>query len=153
MDFELTDEQKIWRQTIKDFAEKELTPLIDKAEEEEKFPVEILKKMASLGYLGVSFPPKYGGSAPEDKFSRKVNELIWMEEMSAVCSGIAFGIQAATVGAPNYVMRDAASEEQCQKHLVPSLKGEKIAAFALTEPEAGSDAAGIRTTADRRDNY
>ena len=153
MDFALTEEQEMWRRTIREFAEKEITPLIDEAEEEEKFPVEILPRMASLGYLGAAFPPEYGGSAPEDLSSRNINECIWFEEMSRVSAGIAFGIQAGAVGAPNYVLRDYGNEEQKQKYMVPCIKdGKKIAAFAMTEPEAGSDAAAMQTTATKKEN-
>ena len=153
MDFELTPEQEMWRRAIREFAEKEITPLIDESEEKEKFPVEILPKMASLGYLGAAFPPEYGGAAPEDLSVRNINECIWFEEMSRVSAGIAFGIQAAAVGAPNYVLRDYGSEEQKQEYLAPCIKeGKKIGAFAMTEAEAGSDPASMKTTATKKDN-
>lgn len=153
MDLELTTEQEMWRRAVREFAEKEIAPLVDEAEEKESFPVKILPRMASLGYLGAAFPPEYGGSAPKDLAVRNISECIWFEEMSRVSAGITFGIQAAAVGAPNYVLRDYASEEQKQKYLVPCIKrGEKIGAFALTEANAGSDAAGMETSAVRKDD-
>ena len=153
MDFSFTSEQEILRNTIRKFAEKEVTPYIEKAEEKEKFPVEIVPKMAELGLLGVSIPIRYGGSAVDDVSVRKINECIWLEEMSRVSAGISFGIQAAAGGAPAYILRDFANEEQKQKYLVPSAKGKKFGSFALTEPNAGSDAASIRTSAKRENNH
>jgi alkylation response protein AidB-like acyl-CoA dehydrogenase len=153
MDFDLTPEQEMWRRTIREFAQREITPLIDESEEKEKFPVEIIPKMASLGYLGAAYPPEYGGSAPDDLSIRNINECIWFEEMSRVSAGIAFGIQAAAVGAPNYILRDYGSEEQKQKYLVPCItKGERLGAFAMTESEAGSDPASMKTTATKKDS-
>nr|HID58327.1 acyl-CoA dehydrogenase [Desulfobacterales bacterium] len=147
MDFSFSPEQEILRKTIRQFAEKEITPLIEEAEEKHRFPIEILPKMGKLGYLGVSFPAECGGSGNEDISIRKIDECIVLEEMSRVCAGIAFGIQAAVIGAPNYIIRDFGNDEQKRKYLAPAIKGEKIGAFSLTEPNAGSDAASIRTTA------
>lgn len=147
MDFSLTQEQEILKNTIRQFAEKEITPLIEEAEAKHEFPKQILPKMGKLGYLGVSFPAEYGGSADESVSIRKLNECIWFEEMSRISAGISFGIQAAVVGAPNYILRDYGNEAQKQKYLPAAIRGEKIGAFSLTEPNAGSDAASIKTTA------
>lgn len=147
MDFSLTPEQELLKNTIRQFAEKEITPLIEEAEAKHEFPKQILPKMGKLGYLGISFPAEYGGSADENVSTRKVNECIWFEEMSRVSAGISFGIQAAVVGAPNYILRDYSDEAQKQKYLPAAIRGEKIGAFSLTEPNAGSDAASIKTTA------
>jgi len=149
MDLDYSEEQKIFRQAIRKFAENEVAPLVEDAEENHVFPLELIPKMGKLGYLGVAFPEKYGGSADEDGFITKINECIWHEEMSRVCAGIAFGCSAALAGAPGYIIRDFGSEEQKQKYLVPGIKGEKIGAFSLTEPDAGSDAAGIKATLSR----
>ena len=137
MEFKLTQEQEMLRDAFKEFSEKEIAPLIEKAEEEHTFPIEILPKMGGLGYLGVPFPAEYGGSGYDDVSERKTNECLLMEEMSRVSAGISFGIQAAVVGAPNYIMRDYANEEQKQKYLVPAIKGEKIGAFSLTGCRVG----------------
>jgi len=153
MDFSFTSEQKMLRNTIRQFAEKEITPLIEEAEAKHQFPKEILPKMGKVGLLGVSFPAEYGGSGDENVSIRKINECIVLEEMSRVCAGISFGVQTAAVGAPNYILRDFGSEDQKQKYLVPSIKGEKIGAFSLTEPDAGSDAANIKTTAVKEGDF
>lgn len=152
MDFELTSEQKMLKKAIREFAENEIAPLIVEADEKEKFPVEILPKMGKLGYLGIAYPPEYGGAdMTENKSLRNVNECILFEELSRVSPGIAFGIQAAVAGAPNYILRDYGSESQKQKYLTPSLRGEKIGAFALTEANAGSDPLSMQTTAVKKD--
>ena len=154
MDFALTDEQEILRESIKRFAEREVTPLIEEAEQNHTFPVGILRQMGDLGYLGLPFPEELGGSADKDPFVTKINECIWHEEMSRVCAGISFGVSAAVGGAPGYILRDFGSEEQKQKHLVPAIRGQKIGAFSLTEPNAGSDAASIQAKLKRDgDNY
>ena len=147
---ELNQEQKIWQEAVRQFAQKEIAPLVERAEEEQRFPLEILPRMGRLGYLGVSFPADCGGAGEEDPSVRKINECIMLEELSRVSAGIGFGIQAAAVGAPNYILRDFGTEEQKRRFLAPAIKGEKIGAFSLTEPDAGSDAAGIKTTAVRK---
>ncbi len=152
MDFELTTEQKMLQRAIREFAEKEITPLIDEAEEKEEFPVQILPKMASLGYLGVAYPPECGGvDEAENRSVRGINECIWFEEMARVSPGIAFGVQCAAVGAPGYILRDYANDAQKQKYMVPCIsRGEKIGAIAITEAEAGSDIANMKTTAIKK---
>ena len=154
MDFELTTEQKMLKRALREFAEKEIAPLVDEAEEKEKFPAQILPKMASLGYLGIAYPPECGGvDETENKSIRGINECIWYEEMARVSPGIAFGIQCAAVGTPGYVLRDNGNEEQKQKYLVPCIKnGEKIGAIAITESEAGSDIASMKTTAIKKNH-
>jgi len=154
MDFELTTEQKMLKRAIREFAEKEIAPLVDEAEEKEKFPAQILPKMASLGYLGVAYPPECGGvDVAENKSIRGINECIWYEGMARVSPGIAFGIQCAAVGTPGYVLRDYGNEEQKQRYLVPCIgKGEKIGAIAITEAEAGSDISSMKTTAAREND-
>jgi alkylation response protein AidB-like acyl-CoA dehydrogenase len=110
--------------------------------------------MGDSGLLGVSFPAEYGGAGIEDASTRKITECLVLEELSRVCAGIAFGIQAAVIGAPNYIIRDFGTEEQKQRHLVPAINGKKIGAFSLTEPNAGSDAASIQTSAVKNgDSY
>lgn len=147
MDFSLTSEQEMLRETIRKFAEKEIRPFIEEAEEKHTFPLEILSKMGDSGLLGVSFSAEYGGAGIEDASTRKITECLVLEELSRVCAGIAFGIQAAVIGAPNYIIRDFGTEEHKQRYLVPAINGKKIGAFSLTEPNAGSDAASIQTSA------
>lgn len=143
MDFELNEEQKIFQQSIRDYAEKEIGPLVEEAEETETFPVHIFPEMGKLGYLCIRYPEEYGGAGAD-----KIMECLYVEELGRVCLGIASGILVhSSVG--TLPIAEFGTEEQKQKYLVPAAKGEKIFAFGLTEPDAGSDAAGIKTTAKK----
>lgn len=147
MDFRLSEEQEIFRNAIRKFAEKEITPLVEKAEEEESFPTDLIPKLGKLGYLGLRYPTEYGGAGAD-----KVMECIYAEELHRVCSGIAAGLLASALACdPIFYF---GTEEQKHKYLVPTIGGEKIGAFALTEPNAGSDVASLQTYAVRdRDDY
>jgi alkylation response protein AidB-like acyl-CoA dehydrogenase len=141
MDFNLSEEQRIFQKTIRDFAEKEIAPLVDKAEEEEHFPVELFSRMGQLGYLGIRYPESYGGAGAD-----KISECIWAEELFRICRGIATSLFAHShLG--TFPLFAFGTEEQKTKFLLPAIKGEKIAAFALTEPNAGSDVQAIETRA------
>lgn len=146
MDFDFTEEHKVFRNAIHYFAQKEIAPLVEKAEEDEEFPLELFPKMGKLGYLGMRYSEKYGGAGAD-----RIAECICMEEISKVCIGIASSLMAnSSLGSsPIY---DFGTEEQKQTYLVPTIKGEKICAFALTEPDAGSDVRNIRTTATKTDS-
>lgn len=137
MDFEFTEAQKMLQKSIRDFAEKEMAPLVDEAEAKEEFPMNLYRKMGQLGFLGIGIPEKHGGSG-----MGLTAECIFKEEMSRICAGIT---QSVVLLHPPYI--DLATEEQRKKNLLPFVKGEKLAGFALTEPNAGSDAAAIRMTA------
>lgn len=141
MDFEFSGEQNEFRRMVQEFVENEVAPLVDKAEEEEKFPVELFPKLGELDLLGIAFPEEYGGAEYD-----KVMEAIFIEEISKVCAGIAACIDAH-VDLFSYPVYRFGTEEQKQKYLVPAIAGEKIGAFALTEPAAGSDISAIETTA------
>ena len=141
MDFELTEAQKIFREAIKRFAEKEIAPLVDEAEEKEKFPVQLFPMMGDLGYLGIAYSPEYGGSG-----MGKMGECIAVEEFGRICMGIASGLMIQSGLATSSIYAHG-SEAQKQRYLVPAIKGRKIAAFGLTEPNAGSDAAAMETRA------
>lgn len=144
MDFELSEEQKMFKQAIHDFAEKEISPLVDEAERIAAFPLHLFPKMGELGYLCVRYPPEYGGAG-----MGKMGDCISVEEIAYVNVGIAAGIMVqGGIGTSAIFVRG--NEEQKQKYLVPAIKGQKIAAFGLTEPNAGSDAAAIETTAVRK---
>jgi alkylation response protein AidB-like acyl-CoA dehydrogenase len=84
MNFDLSDEQRIFQEAIRAFAEKEIAPLVEKAEEEESFPLGLFPRMGQLGYLGVRYPESYGGSGAD-----KISECIWAEELFRICRGIA----------------------------------------------------------------
>jgi len=147
MDFDLSEEHKIFRQAIRDFVEKEMEPLVEQAEEEEKFPIELMPKMGRLGYLCPRYPVEYGGGG-----MGRIGECILLEEVGKVCFGIATALDMQ-FGLGTAALFGHGNEEQKEKYLMPAIKGEKIAAFGLTEPNAGSDAASIETTAKRDGNF
>lgn len=143
MDFELNEGQKMFQDAFRTFCENEVAPLVDEAEEKEKFPVELFPKMGKLGYLGIRYPEEYGGGGLD-----KITDTIYCEELGRVCLGIGRSIMGhcCTSTRPIYVF---GTEEQKQEYLVPAIKGEKIGCFALTEPNAGSDNRSMETTARR----
>lgn len=144
MDFEFSEEQKMLREAIRDFAQKEIAPLVEEAEKTSTFPLQLFPKMGELGYLCPRYPPEYGGAG-----MGKIGDCISVEEISYVDVGIAAGIMV-TGGIGTSAIYMHGSEAQKQKYLVPAIKGQKIAAFGLTEPNAGSDAAAIQTTAVKK---
>jgi butyryl-CoA dehydrogenase len=140
MKFALTEEQKMIKDMVRDFAEKELRPIAREIDEEERFPDETLPKLSELGLMGMAFPREYGGSGIDN-----VSYSIAVEEISRVCpsTGIIVSVNNSLVCEP---LNKFGTEEQKKKFLTPLARGEKIGGFALTEPNAGSDAAGIKTT-------
>ena len=145
---ELSEEHRMLRTAIRDFAEKEIAPLVNEAEEKEQFPVQLFSQLGELGYLCASHPAQYGGAE-----IGMVGECIVLEEISRITAGIASALTAQG-GIATIPILEHGTEEQKQEYLVPAIKGEKIAAFGLTEPNAGSDAAAIETTARRQgDSY
>jgi butyryl-CoA dehydrogenase len=143
MDFDLSEEQRIFQRVIRDFAEKEIAPLVERAEEEERFPLELFPKMGRLGYLAIRYPEAYGGSGAD-----KISECIWAEELFRICRGIATSLFAhGHLG--TFPIFGFGTEEQKNRFLRPAIKGEKIAAFALTEPNAGSDVQAIESRAHK----
>ena len=148
MDFEFSEKHKALREAIRGFAEKEIAPLVAEAEEKERFPKELFPKMGERGYLCLSYPAKYGGAD-----LGRIGECIAVEEISRVSVGIAAGLATQGGIATSSILYHG-SEEQKQKYLVPAIKGQKISAFGLTEPNAGSDAAALETTAVKQgDKY
>jgi len=146
MDFELTEDQKMLKTMVRDFAVKELEPIAAQIDEEARFPAENVKKMAEIGLFGISFPEKYGGSG-----GGKMEEIIVAEELSRVCASTA-GIWSDSVSLSGYALYHFSTEEQRQRFIIPVAKGEKLACFALTEAGAGSDVAALETTATRQNN-
>jgi alkylation response protein AidB-like acyl-CoA dehydrogenase len=148
MDFDLTEEQKMFWDSIADFCEHEIVPLVDEAEAKEEFPHPLFKKLGALGFLCCRYPEEYGGAGAD-----KICECLYMEELNRVCCGIASGLLAQATLATSPIF-DFGTEEQKQKYLVPAIRGEKIGCFALTEPNAGSDAASIGAKAVKEgDSY
>jgi acyl-CoA dehydrogenase len=142
-----TEEHQIFRTSIRKFVEKEIKPHIDQWEDEELFPVELYKKAADAGFLGLEYPEAYGGS-PCDKFMN----IAYTEEMIRAGSvGLVAGLGSYSIAMPPVL--SMGTEKQKQKFLVPVLKGEKISALGITEPNAGSDVANIRTRAVRNGDH
>jgi alkylation response protein AidB-like acyl-CoA dehydrogenase len=140
-EFKFTEEQQMLREMVHDFATNELKPIAHKIDEEEKIPVEIIKKVAELGLLGVSFPEQYGGGG-----FGEVGYCICQEEIAHACNSTATFIGAHQSIGTNAIYIGG-SEELKQKYVVPLAKGELIGAFCLTEPQAGSDSFNLKTTA------
>jgi alkylation response protein AidB-like acyl-CoA dehydrogenase len=147
MDFDLTEEHVLFQKAIRSFAEKEIAPLVDEAEETNIFPKQLFKKMGALGYLCPRYPIELGGGGGD-----KIMDIIMAEELNRVNAGIAASLMVQS-GLSTQPIYRYGSEEQKEKFLMPAIKGEKIAAFALTEPDAGSDAASIKTRASRDDDH
>lgn len=145
MDFRLSEEEKIFQEAIRDFAEKEIAPIVEECEEKEEFPVEVARKLGKLGYLWPSAPQEYGGAGMS-----KVCDAIVKEETARVCAGISQGLGPDI--APDIIRRHG-THEQKLKWLTPVITGEKIGAYGLTEPDAGSDAASIQTKAVRQGDH
>ncbi|MBE6081600.1 acyl-CoA dehydrogenase [Acidilutibacter cellobiosedens] len=141
MDFTLTKEQEMVRNVMKEFAENEVKPLAAEIDETERFPRETVEKMAKYNMLGIPFPQQYGGAGGDE-----IAYAIAVEEISRVCAttGVILSAHTSLGCWPIYKY---GTEEQKQKYLVPLVKGEKLGAFGLTEPGAGTDAAGQQTTA------
>lgn len=144
LNFDLTEEQNLTRQAVRDFAEKEIAPVADDLDEKEEFSVELTRKMGELGLLGCFVPEKYGGSN-----MGYISYIIAVEELARVD-----GSQAATIAAGNSLgigpIYYFGSEEQRREWLPKLCRGEMLAAFGLTEPGAGSDAGSSRTKGDLR---
>lgn len=146
MDFKFTSEQQLMRQMFRDFVEKEVKPLALQIEEQKRVPDKLIKEAAKLGLLGVKFPEEYGGGgAGEAGYSILCEEL---GRGSASFTAIIGAHQS--IGATAIYL--AGSEEQKKKYLVPLAQGKLLACYALSEPNAGSDAANIETTAVRDGN-
>ena len=144
MDFSLTEEQQMFRDMFRDFAEKEIAPVAEHADKTEQPPVELLKKAAAQGFLGATIPEQYGGAGMD-----YLTYTLLAEEIARHCLSTAITITIHTMLASMSIL-DAGSEEQKQKYL-PRLAGGELASFALTEPDAGSDPGSLQTRARRED--
>ena len=139
LSYEFTEEQNDLRAMVREFAQAEVAPLVEEAERNEKFPVELMPKLGELGLLGIVFPEEYGGIGLD-----KITECIFVEEMAKVSAGIAASVNAhADLSA--FPIYKFGTEAQKEKYLPPSITGEIIGAYAITEPNTGSDAAGLST--------
>ena len=141
MDFHLTKEQQLVRKMYREFAENEVKPLAAEIDEEERFPMETVEKMAKLGMMGIYFPKQYGGAGGD-----VLSYAMCVEELSKVCAttGVVVSAHTSLCCAPIF---ENGTEEQKMKYLPDLLSGRKLGAFGLTEPGAGTDASGQQTTA------
>ena len=135
----------MFRASARDFAAREIAPLVDEAERSERTPLELFQKAGAAGFLGIRYPEELGGSG-----ASILAEAILREEFAYVCSGLAAALSVSShLG--TYPIHAFGTDEQQQTYLVPALKGEKVSAFGLTEPNAGSDVRAIQTKAARGD--
>src|SRR4029450_498871 len=141
MEYEFSDDVKMLRQAVREFAEKEIAPIAREIDEQERVPFEVLKKAGDLGLLGVPFPEQYGGAD-----AGVVGYCVLMEEINRKCASTAtiIGAHAQLCAMSIYL---SGNDEQKDRYLTALCEGRKLGAWALTEPGAGSDAAHIRTTA------
>ncbi|RKY86240.1 acyl-CoA dehydrogenase [candidate division KSB1 bacterium] len=143
----LKEEHFMIRDMVREFAEKEVKPIAGEIDEKARFPEENIKKMAELGLLGIIFPEEYGGAGMDT-----IAYSIVMEELAKVCASHAITVAAhiSLCSNPIYMF---GTEQQKQKYLVPLATGKHLGAFGLTEAEAGSDAQGTKTTAEKKNGY
>lgn len=148
MNFEFTEEQLMIRQAARDFAQNVLKPGVIERDEHQKFPAEEIKQLGELGFLGMMVSPQYGGGGMD-----AISYVLAMEELSKVdaSASVVVSVNNSLVC---YGLEQYGTEQQKEKYLIPLAKGEKIGAFCLSEPEAGSDATSQHTTAiDMGDHY
>ena len=141
MDFTLSKQHEMVRKLFKDFAENEVKPMAQEVDETEQFPLENVQKMGNLGFLGIPVPKEYGGQGADI-----LSYIMCVEELSKVCATTGVVVSAHTSLCADPILTYG-TEEQKQKYLVTLAKGEKIGAFGLTEPGAGTDAQGGQTKA------
>ncbi len=148
INFELSEEQKAVRDAARDFAQNVLKPGVIERDREQRFPKDEIKQLGELGFLGMMVSPTYGGGGMD-----AVSYVLAMEEISKVDASCSV-VMSVNNSLVCWGLEEFGNEEQKQKYLVPLAKGEKIGAFCLSEPEAGSDATSQRTTAiDMGDHY
>lgn len=141
MNFELTEEQRELKRLLREFAEKEIKPHAAKWDREGTFPREVMYALGELGVLGLIFPPEYGGTG-----LKYVDYVVAVEELARADASVAITVSAHISLCANHIFEQG-TEEQKQKYLVPLASGKWLGAWSLTEPGAGSDAGGTRTTA------
>ena len=144
MEFDYTPEQIHLRKSVREFAESEITPHVMEWDEAQTFPLEVVKKLGDLGYMGSIFPEEYGGAG-----LGYIEYAIIIEELSRVDGSVGIILAAHTSLCSNHIFKSG-SEQQKQRYLTKLATGEWLGCWSLTEPEAGSDAAGTRTTAVRQ---
>jgi len=147
VNFELTPEQQLLRDTVRDFAETRVAPVAEEIDREARFPYELVAEMAELGFMGIPIPEEYGGAGADT-----VSYAVAIEELTRIDSSVAITVAAHTsLGTlPIHLFGTEAQKEEWLPRLA---SGQALAAFGLTEPDAGSDAGATRTTAELRDGH
>src|SRR5256884_8169858 len=141
MEFELSEEQQQMKMAVREFAEAEIAPHVMEWDEAQHFPIELKPKLAELGLFGILFAEEYGGAG-----LGYVEYATAIEELSRVDGSVGISVAAHTSLCSNHIYQFG-TEKQKQKYLAPLARGEHLGAWGLTEPGAGSDASGTRTTA------
>jgi len=145
VNYELSDEQELLRRTVREFAETRVAPVAEELDREERFPYELVAELAELGLMGIPIPEEYGGAGADT-----VSYAIAIEELTRIDSSVAITVAAHTsLGTMPILLYG--DERQRDEWLPPLASGQKLAAFGLTEPNAGSDAGATRTRAELRD--
>ncbi|HEX2254155.1 MAG TPA: acyl-CoA dehydrogenase family protein [Thermoanaerobaculia bacterium] len=145
VDFSLSSEQRAIQDLARDFARREIDPIVEEIDEAQRFPREVFAKLGELGFLGVIIPEEYGGAG-----LGYVDYVLIVKEISTVDPSVGLSVAAHNSLCTNHIFKFG-SEEQKRRWVVPLARGEKIGAWSLTEPNAGSDAAGTQTRAERVD--
>jgi alkylation response protein AidB-like acyl-CoA dehydrogenase len=143
VDFALTPEQRAIQETAREFARREIDPIVEEIDESQRFPREVMQKAGELGFLGVIFPEEWGGAG-----LGYVEYVLVITELSAIDPSVGISVAAHNSLCSNHIFKFG-SDEQKRRYLVPLASGKKIGAWSLTEPNAGSDAGGTRTRAEK----
>lgn len=144
--FQLTSEQEMVRLMARDFAKRELEPYARERDKNEMFPAEVIRKMGALGLMGMMVPPGYGGSG-----AGAVSYSLALQEIAYACASTAVTMSVANLSTEPLLR--FGNEEQKGKFLLPLAAGEKLGAFAITEPDAGSDPSSMTTRAEEKDDH
>ena len=147
MNFEFSEDQKLIKDSAKEFAESEIAPSSIERDIKAEFPLEIVKKLGELGFMGMMVSPEYGGAGLDT-----VSYVLALIEISKVDASVGV-IMSVNNSLVCYGLQEYGTDYIKEKYLTPLAKGEKLGAFALSEPEAGSDATHQKTTADKKDDY
>jgi alkylation response protein AidB-like acyl-CoA dehydrogenase len=143
MDFNMSDEHDLFRKTVAEFVAKHITPLAKKIDEKGEFPDGLMKKLGEMGYLGLRYPPEFGGADGDNTMF-----CVFCEEMAKGSMSVAAVAAMQNLMGTHFVF-NYGSEDHRKELLVPAIKGDKVGTIAMTEPGAGSDLASIQTTARR----
>src|SRR3954471_10779273 len=144
--FDLSDDHRLIQKTVRDFARNEIAPVAEELDREKRFPYEIVQKLGELGLMGIPYPEEYGGGGAD-----YLSYAIAVEELARIDSSVAITL-AAHISLGTFPIYAFGTDEQKQQYLPDLCAGRKLWSFGLTEPEAGSDAGNVRTTAKLDDS-